>query len=377
MQKTGRYVPAIFAFFLVFFAPVISNNQDIKKLIDSSPKFADKKYVALEKLYKIDVTEIGMFNRQLSNDYKSVIDFDDDGNMYVLDVYENSIFVFDNKGKLARKFGRSGQGPKEFERANRLIIQNDRIYVFQWLHSYKVLNLEGEYISQQNINFENPLKIERVNDNFYVFSGKVDPTFTKLEFTITIVDDQFSRLKEIFKHEYPPGLGGPNYDFTWPNWLLISKNGEFYFPEDNFNEYSIGKYDKDGKPEFIFGRKYSKKSYSKEARDKFYSLYGQAIEKGERAFPHSPPIVRNMFVDSRKNIWVISGETGEDNGNPDYENAVDIFAENGEWLCSIKTNLISRYSFYDDGKIYSVSSIDPDSYEQFIDIYKIKYLYDQ
>jgi hypothetical protein len=368
MGKHPKAATVLLLFLIVSCAP---GDRDIKKVIASAPKFADQKYVELKKLYSINVTEIGIFNKQMSNDYGGSIDFDENGNLYILDGFENSISVFDQNGKLARKFGKTGQGPTEFQGASRILIQQQKIFVFQWLLSYKVVNLEGEYVSQQNIFFENPLKIKRLDDHFIVLSGKTDRTFTKLEFIITIVDDAFSNPKEIFRCPYPPGLRGPYYDFNWPYWLLILKNGEFYFPEENFGAYSIVKYDRDGRPKLIFGRTYDKRNYSEEAKERFHSLYAKEIERGERTFPASPPVIRNMFQDAHHNIWVISGETGEDNGIPDYENAVDLFKDNGEWLCSLKTHLISRHCFYNDGKIYNVSPIDPDSYEQFIHVYQI------
>jgi len=377
MLDMKKQLKAAFILLGLLLASCASNDPDIKKVIGSLPKFTGQKYVELKKLYSINVTEIGIFNKQMSNDYESSIDFDENGHIYILDSFENSISVFDQNGKLARKFGQSGQGPTEFQNASRIIIQQEKIFIFQWLLSYKIVNLEGEYLSQQNIFFENPLKIKRVGDHFIIFSGKTDPTFTQLEFIITIVDDAFSKLKEVFRREYPPGLKGPHYHFNWPYWLLILKNGEFYFPEDNFGAYSIVKYDKNGKPKLIFGRTYDKRDYSKEAKERFHSLYAKEIERGEIAFPPSPPIIRNMFQDSRNHIWVISGETGEDNGIPDYENTLDIFSDNGEWLYSLKTSLISRHCFYNDGKIYSVSPVDPDSYEQFIHVYLIKYIDDR
>ncbi|MDH4272284.1 MAG: hypothetical protein OEW18_09945, partial [Candidatus Aminicenantes bacterium] len=169
------------------------------------------------------------------------------------------------------------------------------------------------------------------------------------------------------------GLKGPNYDFIWPNWLAISDSGEFYFPEDNLNEYSITKYTKEGKPALVFGRKYETREYSQQARDRFNSLFSRQIKKGEMKFPSSPPVLRKMFQDQRKNIWVISGETYEDNEDPDFENAVDVFSEKGEWLYSFKSKSISRNCLYSDGIIYGIPPPNPDTYEQRIEAYSIKY----
>jgi len=84
-----------------------------------------------------------------------------------------------------------------------------------------------------------------------------------------------------------------------------------------------------------------------------------------------------MFQDNRKNLWVISGETYEDNRNPNYENTIDIFNKKGEWLYSFKSKFISRYCFFNNWKIYRVLPIDLDTYDQIIEVYEIKYLSSQ
>lgn len=80
-----------------------------------------------------------------------------------------------------------------------------------------------------------------------------------------------------------------------------------------------------------------------------------------------------MFQDQKKNIWVISGETDEDNEDPDFENAVDVFSEKGEWLYSFKSKSISKNCLYNEGKIYWIPSMNPDTYEQHIEVSEIKY----
>ena len=348
-------------------------SNEVIRVNNSSPKYADREFVKLEKLYTIDVTQISLFGKDTSIDMQKLIDFDDDNNLYILDSFESKISVFNEKGEFIKSFGRPGQGPKEFIRPNTLIIKKDKIYVFQGFHEYKILDLDGEYISSQQIHVENRLKLKTVGDSFYIFRGKVDRTFTELELILSVEDDSFSKSKEIFRYNYPPGFFAPNYNFSWSSWLLILDTGEFYFPEDNLSKYSIIKYSNDGNPELIFGRKYNLKEYSKEARDRFYSMYEKQIERGDIEFPQYPPVVRKMFQDNKKNIWVISGETYEDNRNPNYENTVDIFNQKGEWLYSFKSKFISRYCFYNNGQIYRVLPINLDTYEQFIEVYKIKY----
>jgi len=363
----------IFLFISIFLVSCQFDKEGVAKVSSSKPKFAEKKYADLEKVYDIDVTQINLFNKDSSQDLYKLIDFDENNNMYILDSFECKIWVFDEDGKLVRSFGGKGQGPGEFIRPYTLVIKEDKIYVFQGFFEYKIVNLKGEPISSHNVTLDNPLMFRNVNDGFYLFRGKVDPTFTDLEFILCVLDDNFSVTKEIFKYKYPPGFRGPNYDFSWPHWFLILESGEFYYPEDNFNKYSIVKYNKEGEPILIFGRKYQMKEYSQEARDLFYSVYEKQIKEGQKVFPKKPPVVRNMFQDKRENIWVISGETYEDNMNPDYENTVDIFNKKGKWLQSFKTKLLSRYIVYNNGKIYRILPITLDDYDQYIEVYKIKY----
>src|SRR4030042_3135412 len=143
--------------------------------------------------------------------------------------------------------------------------------------------------------------------------------------------------------------------------------------EDNLNKYSIIKDVREGKPALVFGRNYDVREYSKRARDRFFSLFSREIEAGKRKFPGSPPVVRKMFRDQKKNIWVVQGETYEDNEDPAFENAIDVFSGRGEWLYSFKSKSISRNCLYNDGRLYSIPPVNIDTYEQHIEVYEIKY----
>jgi len=349
-------------------------NHEVVRVSGSRPKYAGKK-IELEKLYVIDVTRINMFSRETSRGFDNAMDFDGHNNLYILDSYESTISVFDKNGQFVRSSGGPGQGPKEFFRPSMLFVRGNEIYVLQGFgFDFKIVNLEGEFISTRRVQFENPLRFYVSGKDIYLFSGKTDPTFTKLEFILRrFGSGRFDKDEIVLTYNYPPGLTGPDYDFTWPNWLYISDSGEFYFPEDNLNKYSITRYSREGKPELIFGRKYDIQEYSKQARDRFRSLFSRQIETGTMKFPKSPPVARKMFQDQNKNLWVVSGETYEDNEDPDFENVVDVFSGKGEWLYSFRSKSLSRNCLYNEGKIYRIPPINPNTYEQYIEAYEIKY----
>ena len=350
------------------------SESEVVRMNGSRPRYADKK-IDLAKLSTIDVSRINMLSREKRINFENVMDFDTNGNLYILDSGESTISVFDKNGRFVRSFGRPGQGPKEFSLPSMFFIRTHDIFVLQEFGTqFKIVDLEGEFVSTRLVSFQNPLRYCAAGGDVYLFSGKVDQTFTKLEFILRRFEGgRFDQDKVLLTHNYPPGLGGPNYDFTWANWLLISDGGEYYFPEDNLNKYSIIKYDREGKPVLIFDRKYEIREYSKKASDRFHSDYRRQIEEGTMKFPASPPVVRKMFQDQKNNIWVISGETSEDNEDPDYENAIDIFSEKGEWLYSFKSKFVSKHCLYNDGKIYRILLVNPENYELSVEVYGIKY----
>lgn len=341
-------------------------------VIKSEPKYNDKKYIDLAKQFTIDVTQINLFTKR--NDYRGCYDFDSKNNLYILDTFEGLITAFDEKGNLIRQFGGRGQGPNEFINANFMVIKKDKIYIFQGQFELKILNLQGKLIKKDTIQiiFDNPLGLKAVGDKFYLIKGKTDRTFTHLELILSEVGENFSGGKELWRYKYSYGLNG----YPCWEWLLILNSGEYFFPEDNHSEYIITKYNKAGNPELKFGRKYNMKKYSKEAMKRFYSIHKKAIERGRRKVFQEPPIVRRMFQDSKKNIWVVSGETYEDNLNPDFKNTIDLFNNKGEWIYSFKSAKISKNIFYNNGKIYKVLPLDEYYYSQFIEVYEIKYLLD-
>jgi hypothetical protein len=350
------------------------SNKDVGRVTSSRPKYEDAR-IETKKLYTIDVTRINIFSRETRRGFDNLIVFDKFKNMYILDTYESRISVFDKNGQFVRSFGGAGQGPKEFTNPWLLFVKDNEIHVLQGFgFDFKIVNLDGEFVSTELVRYENQLRYYVAGGDIYLFSGKTDPTFTTLKFIVRrFGGGRFDREEALLTFDYPPGLRGPEYDFVWPNWMLVSDNGEIYFPEDNLNKYSIVKYTREGKPSLVFGRDYEVSEYSKTASDRFNSFFRREIEAGTQKFPKTPPVVRKMFQDQKKNIWVVVGETFEDNEDPAFENRIDVFSPKGEWLYSFKSKSISRNTLYDGGRLYSVPPINLETFEQSIDVYEIKY----
>jgi hypothetical protein len=356
----------------LIFAGCKPKNANIPEIFNSSPKFALIKGMSLEKKFSLDVTRISIFSKD-SQGFNRVVDFDKEDNIYILDTYESTFFVFNKQGHFLRSFGRKGQGPEEFNRPSAFVINNEKIFVFEGFQELKIVDLYGKYISKQGVQIENRLDVKYLDKYFYIFRGRTDQKFEKLELILSVADESLYNGKDIFSYNYPPGLKGALYNVSWFNWLLISNSRDFYFPEDNLNKYSIIKYNYEGKPILKMSRKYEIIKYSDKALKRIYEKNKKAVDRGEVSLPGKPPVIVNIFQDYKKNIWLVVGETDEDNGNPDFMNTIDIFSERGEWLYSFKTKNISRNTIYHNGYLYNVSPFNTDTFDQFMDVYRLDY----
>ncbi|MFX1534095.1 MAG: 6-bladed beta-propeller [Promethearchaeota archaeon] len=75
------------------------------------------------------------------------IDVDDEGNVYVLDIKERHIKVFNSDGRLMRIIGRKGQGPGEFQRPYTVQVtaQNEVVVFDVMVRKLHFFTLDGEY----------------------------------------------------------------------------------------------------------------------------------------------------------------------------------------------------------------------------------------
>lgn len=346
------------------------NNIDIPAINNHAPKIVGKDYVRLEKKYDIDVTEISLFNK--TDNFKNFVDFDRNGNMFIADSFESKVFVYDNHGIFKYSFGAHGEGPNDLSTVNRILIDDAILRVFEGHNIIKNVTLDGKYLSRDIIYINNRLGVKRTGRDYYFMYGKTDDEFRRLDLIIARTDKHMSNSKDIIKYDNPEGMR-ESYEFKYYDWLLITADNELYFPEDNLNKYSIVKYDKEGKALKTIERKYDIHGYSDEAKSRFNAIYKKEIDDKRLTLPKNPPIINMMFEDANKNIWVLVGETYEDNRIDGYENLVDIFNNSGEWLHSFKTKHLSRNCIYNNGKIYRFVPADEKTSKQCIEVYEVKY----
>ncbi len=346
----------------------------IRIVLSEKPEYESNKLIRLEKLYSIKTIDdedqyyIDGINK------RSAIEFDGNNNMYVLGNDEH-ITVFNNEGKYLKTLAGAGQGPNEIDRGRLFYIHNERISVLNYAFKLKILDLNGNYISNHTLKSLNYFQIKPVGSSYYTFHGVVDFSTMKVTFELSTMDFNSDSLKTIFNYNHHIPLTELQFNILVPYWIYITSAGEFFFPEDNYNNYLITRYNIAGKKKFTFGRKYSGMKYSEKYKENFKRIFKRQIDSGiNLVIPPYPPIVRKILIDNRSNIWIVSGETSEDRQELDFENTVDIFNSNGKWLYSFKSSNVSQFSEINNNRLYNITLINPETDEQFIDVYEIRYL---
>ena len=68
----------------------------------------------------------------------------ENGTIYALDSYEQSVRVFGPSGELLRRLGRKGAGPGEFTNANDMSLINDSLFIFESFNNRVTRTLSTE-----------------------------------------------------------------------------------------------------------------------------------------------------------------------------------------------------------------------------------------
>jgi len=337
-------------------ANVKGQNLQVPYLISNLPKYNAEKYIKLEKLYSIYPDDTSGKNSYFLDNIR-MFDVDNDTNLYVPDFTQSKILLFDKKGTYIKELGGFGQGPRELMYPNFINIYNNNLYIYESNKGIKIFNLKGDYVDffvKPHNNFWN----YKVFDKSYLM---VETVYNKkrgiFEPFLTIYTQDFKTRKEIYQiNDGNDKNFCANYAYT-----MNSKN-QFFCIADRDN-YKIIVYNSEGKPLKSFGRKIDKIKYSSNMK-KFWK------DKNRKMLDYTP-IVRMLFVDSLDNIWVVVGECSIDcDRNFPVESTIDIFDDNGNFLCSFKSSIFIYSSVIKHNRFYSMCT----EYDSNINVYKITYL---
>ncbi len=354
-------------FFIVMFQFSCTINQNDKLITNSNPQFIQEDFIELKLSHQIPT-----LSEKYSISLVTHMAADNENNLFVLSRRESSLYKFNKSGDFQSLLGGKGQGPKELEGPGFVTITDDNLSIVNGNGILKIWDKAGEY--KQSITFPTTgiVFIHKSNNGYYnVTSYMKNPFLVKYE----IYSTKLNGKEKIQLLEYDHDRS-TNFHLLPNLTIAFDKNDNYYFPA-NDSKYLISKYNKDGKLLFSFGREYERKSFSSNAVNTYNNRYELLIKRGmQKEIPDYPPIIRRIFMDSRENIWVMTGELNMDSENNTIPISVDIFSKDGKWLTELELSDFSILSFIKNNRLYNTTKIVKRFDQQYINVYEIEYLRD-
>lgn len=270
---------------------------------------------------------------------------DSKGDIYVCDLQDMEIKVFDPEGRWVRSIGRKGEGPGEFQNIGEIaLLPDDRLLVLDWeAHRVSLFDQEGRFLSSHK--FSNwSYDVFLTTDTFYVRDETIFGETTKL--FVKAVD--FSG-RELFSYgSFEPHH--PQEIKEAGRWFSVSrpydvrsilagdpKNQRLYHCLND--RYLIEVYDRTGTLFRKIDRPYKLLPTSDEDKKRYVEGFAGASEK-DRALidkhvrmPPVKTVTDRMFVDDQGNLWVETNEERKDEGKSLV--AYDIFDEDGVYTARV------------------------------------------
>ena len=199
----------------------------------------------------------------------SALTVDNYGNVYIIDGMDQSIKVFDEKGEFKYKFGKSGQGPGEFVRAQSIVVTKDNIFVSDaGRRVVSKFDLDGTFVDNIPFTGDVPSSMKVIDDDtivgLVIGSEQKDGKFFVVG-ALKIFDSLLNEKSVVEKFMTPLDLTNPQLnpmDFM-PSY---SGNGDkLYFGKIDENRYQISSYGIQSNDQKNIKRRYRKVRMSDEA----------------------------------------------------------------------------------------------------------------
>jgi hypothetical protein len=262
--------------------------------LDAVPDEMARKVAVLKEIYKpmqIDVDSNHIYVSQLSTVY-----------IYSLEDFQ-----------LKNKFGREGEGPREFKGYALLNVQ-PRVLLINSMGKLSFFKKNGTFIKEMRTGSENyimkPLGENFVGFGFRVMTKKEDKINYKI---INLYNSSLKKIKEIFKHEldWQQGKGTRILHLSF---VYHTYGDKLYVAGKN--DFVIDVFDKEGNPLFSISQDYQKKKFTKEDKDRILDEVKKTrspenFERFKRnaRFPEVFPAIHYFYIDNEK-IYVKTHKTG-------------------------------------------------------------------
>ena len=282
---------------------------------------------------------------------------DGDGCIYVYELRESRIKVFDSEGRFLRSFGRKGQGPEDIGFTTALFIAGDakeiafpdfgnrRFSFFSFdgklLRSVPV---RGRGFSRAAIDSKGAIYLYEINPGSPDSLKKMDPACE------TVLTEIFSHPQDESRNPFAPR----------DLWTLDYKDRLFY---GNARTYEIRIFNPDGGLSRRIVREHEGLEVTKKEIDEFESRKTPPGINPVYNYSSHHAAFRSFFVDDEGHLFVQTWERTSDN----RQDVHDVFDAEGRFLGRVSlprhADLINpKVRILKKGKFYAIEP-DPDGYE--------------
>jgi len=287
----------------------------------------------------------------------SDIDVDKMGKIYILDIGEAHIRVFDKNGQYTITIGNKGQGPGEMSSPTSLqITPNDEIIVNDWIaRKIHFFQIDGHFlhaVSQRDMGFFTHPKINK--------KGYITASYMIMDNKVTYVLKQFNpELKDFITLFSKVVLKYPNFNPFFPQcyWDIIDEDNLVWGFAD---KYELNIIDAVGKTVRKITKEYDPVKITDEEKEK----RTEGLQGGVNLVwdEHHNPFIY-LCVDDEGRIYTQSYEKEPKSGYYYH----DVFDREGRYMAKIP--LKSRPYVIKKGKLYTIEE-DEEGY-QFVKRYGI------
>jgi hypothetical protein len=259
------------------------------------------------------------------------------GEMIVLG--ESGIFMFDASGGFLRQFGRSGQGPGEYQEPGRIrVLENGELAFYDGGgDKFLFFSLEGSLLRE----VKNASRLKMFGPNGALCLGKTgylfeelnfDPATSVLEYHLTVTDAEFhkkAQLTESMSKENP--FKAARYNLFDGYVKYVISGDRIYAASQGGPDFEVSVYDSHGRRLRSIRKEWRKVSIPQSFKDSIRGAgQGQlaAMLKDKGYFPDSFPAVKDLYADDRGRVFVETYEAGPAAG----DTILDVFAPDGTFI---------------------------------------------
>lgn len=345
MKKYYSFVSIILAFLIIFQSNCVSKKDKVERYAENGVEVVKShlaaykikdtdSHVSLKNAFIIDAENPALEEKGISR----IFDFDvnSQGHIYLLclDNDHGMILHFNSQGNFVHSFGRKGQGPGEIQgRESFRINAKDEIIL---IDRYKIIcfDKDGNPLRESKIPLKTTFGTVLDNGNF-LFEDPPMPVADesgKLFSTLALYDQEYRKIKEMEKIEYPdPGsqeIKAIYYKLLW------YADGERIVTTIQKKDYEFHVYDVQGRPVRTIRKDYQAVSPSDEYKKEWIKNLGPRMYqliKNRVTFPASLPPFHIFLGDESGRIYVMTYEKGFGPGEYIY----DIFNPEGALIARV------------------------------------------